>query len=70
MLRGGLRDRLVLVTGAMEPWRDDTLETGDRVQPVLQEDPSESPVAAHWGGQQHEGAEGLSGREEEEVVTG
>lgn len=38
--------RLDLIMGVMELWVDDTLETGERVQLVLKEDPSGSFVEA------------------------
>lgn len=41
--------RLNLIMGAMELWVDDMMETGDKVQPVLKEDPSGSFVEAGEG---------------------
>lgn len=48
--RGRGASRLNLIMGVMELWVADMLETGDRVQLVLKEDPSGSFVEGSGGG--------------------
>lgn len=48
--RGRGASRLNLIMGMMELWVADMLETGDRVQLVLKEDPSGSFVERSGGG--------------------